>query len=181
MMLLHLNLLPWREQQRRRSAKIFCRRVYYCVSVIVGLSLLIDISLSLKLRQQHVSNRYLQKQINRLQLPIVKLNRILQERQTRLAFLQALSVLNRQKLHKLQLFNYISNVLPINAYLNTIESTAQRLLLSGEITNQTGIAKMLLQLKHFSWLKDPQLEISMNPQSQATIYKHHFIIQLSQD
>ncbi len=178
MALLHLNLLPWREQQRQQNIKIFFHILRWCIIIIVSVTLLINVYLYLKLKQQQFRNDYLQKQINMLQVPLIELKSSIQKHKTTIARLQTFSAINTQRLQQLKLFNAISNLLPTTAYLRTMENNTPFLILSGQATTQTSIATMLLELKRLSWLKDPELKISINPQQ--TIYKYDFMLKLRQ-
>ena len=147
MLLLHLNLLPWREQQRQQVSKIFLRSLWFGIGIIVSLTVLVNVNLYLQLEQQRLRNHYLQNQIKMLRAPLVKLERILQKRKTILAHLQALANLHIQGLHQLELINTIATILPTSAYLFTMESNMPFLIVSGQTRSQININTILMKLK----------------------------------
>lgn len=72
----HINLLPWREQQRERDKKNYLAILGVCAALSAGLMLGIGHLIDLMVDAQQKRNQYMETQISLLDLKIEKIKKI---------------------------------------------------------------------------------------------------------
>ena len=99
----HINLLPWREQQRQASQQLFLSIIAAIIAVCLLLMYLLG-SFYVGLKDgQEIKNRYLQSEISNLDSRITAINNLNKQKenlQRRIRLIEELQ-LNRSQAHKL--------------------------------------------------------------------------------
>ena len=165
--MIHLNLLPWRQQQsHRRKWFLYSLGLSVIGSVLLAISL--HISLHTQLKHHRDYNQFLQQQINNYQNILNDIQHIKKTQKTYFDFLKTLSQLRKKQIFTINLFNLIATVLPKGAYFNEIEKHNSQLILSGYTQNNKQVTILLQKISTISWLSEPKLKIIANKQ-----YKHY--------
>jgi type IV pilus assembly protein PilN len=138
-----INLLPWREVERKRKRQEF--------GVAAGAAVFLAVLTGFVLRWQYGSiienqndrNQYLKGEIALVDKQIVEILDLEQQKQRLQSRIQVIEQLQRSRPEVVHLFDQMVRLLPDGVYLTAIKQTDHRIQIKG-------IAE---------WLKDPSLEI----------------------
>ncbi len=155
----HLNLLPWREAQRKQQQTRFITyAVSACVTSFVGM-LIVSIVYGAMVTGQQGRNSYLQGEIAILDQRIVEIKQLeekkknLQQRITLIAQLQTSRNLGTQ------IMDEVARVVPAGVYLSKLEKQGPTLLLVGKSESNNRLSAMIRSVESSSLLTEPLPEL----------------------
>ena len=169
--MVHLNLLPWRQQRQTYIKKSFLRNLLLYTAITMLLILLTNIITIQYIKQQRERNHHLATQLILYQEPLHELKQLKEQHKIYIAQLQRLSQLQQQRTRSIEIFNTVIKLLPKNTYLTTLENKQPYLMLNGYAKSSVSIAKLLNNLKKTTWLSKPELIMTRNNQHSAHLYE----------
>ena len=154
-----INLLPWRELERKRKRQEF--------GVAAGGAVLLAILTGFVLRWQYSSiidnqnerNEYLKGQIAEVDKQIVEILDLEQRKQNLQARIQVIEQLQRSRPEVVHLLDQMVRLLPDGVYLTSITQHDRRLQIKGVAESSTRVSAFMRNIDGSEWLKDPTLEI----------------------
>ena len=127
-----INLLPWREQQRRERKLAF----------YIGLGAAQVAALVFKLDHQ-----------------IEEINSLEQQKQKFIARMQIIEKLQRSRPEIVHVFDTLARLIPEGIYLTEISQSGRRLRLHGVAQSSTRVSSFMRNLDASQWLTNPELEV----------------------
>jgi len=154
-----INLLPWREVERKRKRQEF--------GVAAGAAVLLAILTGFVLRWQYGSiidnqnerNEYLKGEIALVDKQIVEILDLEQRKQNLQARIQVIEQLQRSRPEVVHLFDQMVRLLPDGVYLTSIKQTDRRIQIKGVAESSTRVSALMRNIDGSEWLSDPSLEI----------------------
>jgi type IV pilus assembly protein PilN len=154
-----INLLPWREVERKRKRQEF--------GVAAGAAVLLAVLAGFVLRWQYGSiidnqndrNQFLKSQIVEVDEQIVEILDLEQRKQNLQARIQVIEQLQRSRPEVVHLFDQMVRLLPDGVYLTSIKQTEHRIQIKGIAESSTRVSALMRNIDGSEWLKDPSLEI----------------------
>ncbi len=154
-----INLLPWRESERKRKRQEF--------GVAVGAAVILAVLTGFVLRLQYGSiidnqserNQYLKEEIAQVDKQIVEILDLEQQKQRLQSRIQVIEQLQRSRPEVVHLFEQMVRLLPDGVYLTSIKQTDKRIQIKGVAESSTRVSAFMRNIDGSEWLKDPSLEI----------------------
>lgn len=154
-----INLLPWREVERKRKRQEF--------GVAAGAALLLAVLTGFVLRWQYGSiiddqnerNQYLKDEIVQVDKQIVEILDLEQQKQRLQSRIQVIEQLQRSRPEVVHLFDQMVRLLPDGVYLTAIKQTDKRIQIKGVAESSTRVSAFMRNIDGSEWLQDPSLEI----------------------
>lgn len=153
----HINLLPWREELRKRRLKEF---VVLCVVVAVataGVMLLVHADIAARIDYQNRRNDYLKQQIALLNRKIVAIKGLDKEREALLARMQVIARLQQSRPEVVHLFDSLVQVLPQGVYYTRITQKGSNLVIVGVAQSNARVSSLMRNIDASRWLAHPVL------------------------
>ncbi len=154
-----INLLPWRDQQRRE------RRVHFYVALggAAGLALVVAFISYLVFGQlidgQEARNARLRAEIRVLDKQIEEINDLEQQKQNFISRMQIIEKLQRSRPEVVHLFDELVKVMPDGTYLTSVKQSGNALKLEGIAQSSTRVSTLMRNISDSQWLRDPELEV----------------------
>jgi type IV pilus assembly protein PilN len=168
-----INLLPWREGQRkeRKLAFLVALGVAALASVLatVAAYLLFD---SMIAGQQH-RNELLRGQIKLLDKQIEEINNLETDKQRFIARMEIIEKLQRSRPEIVHVFDEIVKTLPDGVYLTAVKQTNRRLEFDGVAQSSTRVSSFMRNIDASEWLRNPELQVvqtTKGPGSSFTLF-----------
>jgi type IV pilus assembly protein PilN len=154
-----INLLPWRDQQRRERKLAFFIALGGAV-VLAGIALFIAYLLvgSLIDAQEHRNER-LRAQIKVLDKQIEEINDLEAQKQKFISRMQIIEKLQRSRPEVVHLFDELVKQMPDGTYLTTVKQTGPKLKLEGVAQSSTRVSALMRNISASQWLRNPELEV----------------------
>ncbi len=154
-----INLLPWREVERKRKRQEF--------GVAAGAAVLLAVLTGFVLRWQYSSiiddqnerNQYLKDEIVQVDKQIVEILDLEQQKQRLQSRIQVIEQLQRSRPEVVHLFDQMVRLLPDGVYLTSIRQTDRRIQIKGVAESSTRVSAFMRNIDGSEWLQDPALEI----------------------
>jgi type IV pilus assembly protein PilN len=155
-----INLLPWREEQRRE------RKLAFLVALGGGTIGAVVVAFAAYLlmgsmvdAQQH-RNEMLRAEIKQLDKQIEEINDLESAKQKFIARMEIIEKLQRSRPQIVHLFDEIVRTLPDGVYLTSVKQTDKaRLKFEGIAQSSTRVSAFMRNIDGSEWLKNPELEV----------------------
>jgi type IV pilus assembly protein PilN len=154
-----INLLPWREEQRRERKLAFLVALGGgTVGAIVAAFAAYLLMGSLVDAQQR-RNEMLRAEIKRLDKQIEEINDLEGAKQKFIARMEIIEKLQRSRPQIVHLFDEIVRALPDGVYLTSVKQNDKRLKFEGVAQSSTRVSAFMRNIDGSEWLKNPELEV----------------------
>jgi len=155
----HINLLPWREEQRKERQRQFAVVAVGSVILMVLIILLVHINVAHVIDDQQSRNRFLQKQIAKVEDQIKEIRNLEREKQRLLDRMNIIQQLQQNRPEIVHLFYEIAKRVPSGVYLTSIRQSGHNLVIQGVAQSNARVSAFMRQLNASDWLTNPQLDV----------------------
>ncbi len=154
-----INLLPWRDQQRR-DRKLAFFVALGGAAVLAGVAAFIAYLLlgSMIDAQEHRNDR-LRALIKILDKQIEEINDLEAQKQKFISRMQIIEKLQRSRPEVVHLFDELVKEMPDGTYLTSVKQTGNNLKLEGVAQSSTRVSALMRSISASQWLKNPELEV----------------------
>ncbi|HEX4052522.1 MAG TPA: PilN domain-containing protein [Steroidobacteraceae bacterium] len=154
-----INLLPWRDQQRRERRVGF----YVALGAAAGVAVVVAFASYLLFGQmidgQEARNARLRAEIRVLDKQIEEINDLEQQKQNFISRMQIIEKLQRSRPEVVHLFDQLVKVMPDGTYLTSVKQSGNALKLEGVAQSSTRVSTLMRNIADSQWLRDPELEV----------------------
>lgn len=159
-----INLLPWREAQRKERKVAFMVALggaALCALVVMGaVYVLYNGMIDAQVRR----NDLLKAQIKHLDRQIEEINDLEQTKRQFIARMQIIEKLQRSRPEIVHVFDQIVKTLPDGIYLTGVSQTGDHLKFSGVAQSSTRVSAFMRNIDGSQWMKNPTLEVIQSSQ-----------------
>jgi type IV pilus assembly protein PilN len=154
-----INLLPWREQQRKERKLAFLVALGGATVaagiVAFGAYLLFNSLIS----SQEGRNERLRTEIKTLDRQIQEINDLESQKQRFISRMQVIDKLQRSRSEVVHLFDEVTSMMPDGTYLTSFKQTNRRLKFEGVAQSSTRVSTFMRNIAASQWVRDPELEV----------------------
>jgi type IV pilus assembly protein PilN len=154
-----INLLPWRDEQRRERQVQFLIALGGAALVACLLAFLGYLMFSSMIDSQQRRNDRLRAEIKNLDKQIEEINSLETSKQNFIARMQIIEKLQQSRPEIVHIFDEIVKTLPDGAYLTSIKQTDQRFKFDGIAQSSTRVSAFMRNIDSSEWLKNPELQV----------------------
>ena len=154
-----VNLLPWREEMRRKRRQRFLFAL--CIAVLAGGACVYATRLTVQgmLADQRARNRTIRNEIESLDHRLEELARLESRRERLLARMRVIVELQRTRPLVVHLFDELVEILPAGVQLVEVDQDGDRIVLDGLAESSSRVAALMRNIDASSWLQAPRLEL----------------------
>ena len=174
-----INLLPWREAERRKRQRDFM--VAMAGSFISGLLViaLANLSFSQMIGHQRDRNNRLESEIVELEKSITEIDGLERQKERLLARMEIIEQLQRSRPEIVHLFDEITRQLPEGVYLTGMKQTGAAVEVQGVAQSSTRVSALMRQIDSSLWLTDPDV-VKVETTDLGPGRKAEFVVNLKQ-
>ncbi|HVY21810.1 MAG TPA: PilN domain-containing protein [Steroidobacteraceae bacterium] len=154
-----INLLPWRDLERKRKRQEFMFAAAGAVVVALLAGLLVRMQYSAAIDHQNERNQYLDGQIQILNNQIAEILDLEKQKQRLKERIEVIQKLQSSRPEAVHLFDQLVKLLPDGVYLTSVKQTDRRIQIKGVAESSTRVSAFMRNIDGSEWLKDPSLEI----------------------
>jgi type IV pilus assembly protein PilN len=154
-----INLLPWREAQRKRQRQEFFFGIgaaLLTAAVVVALG---RIQMSAAIANQNERNSVIETEIAQLDKQIAEINGLENQKRRLIARMEIIETLQRSRPEIVHVFDEIVRVLPEGVYLTLLRQNGPRIEVRGVAQSSTRVSAFMRNIDNSQWLADPSLRI----------------------
>lgn len=154
-----INLLPWREAQRKERKLKFMGAMGGAVACALLATGGVYVIYNGMIDAQDARNELLQQQIKVLDRQIEEINNLEQTKRQFIARMQIIEKLQRSRPEIVHLFDQIVKTLPDGVYLTGVTQTGDHLKFNGVAQSSTRVSAFMRNIDSSQWMKNPTLEV----------------------
>lgn len=154
-----INLLPWREEQRKTRKQTFQLRLV--LSVIVGIVVLVLIWFGLNgaISNQNERNAYLKGQIQQIDKQIADIKTLKDQKSQMLARMNIIEQLQDSRMASVHLFDQLVKTLPPGIYLTDVSQKDGQISIQGVAESSARVSTYMRNIDASPWMSDPNLQV----------------------
>jgi type IV pilus assembly protein PilN len=152
-----INLLPWREQERkvrRREFGVAAGAAVFAGVVFMGGGMILYQGW---IDAQNAKNELLKKEIVKLDAQIADIQDLESRKQRLVARMEIIERLQRKRPEIVHLFDELTRTVPEGVYLTNIKENANKLELRGVAQSSTRVSTFMRNIDASVWMDNPQL------------------------
>ena len=154
-----INLLPWREQERKVRRREFM--VAAGAAVFAGILFMAGGKLVYAswIDAQNAKNNLLKKEIVKLDAQIADIQDLENRKQRLVARMEIIEKLQRKRPEIVHLFDEIVKTVPEGVYLTAIKQTGNKLEIHGVAQSSTRVSTFMRNIDSSVWMDNPELQV----------------------
>jgi len=155
----NINLLPWREAQRRernRATLMACIAMWVVAGLIVFAG---KLYMDSKIDHQKARNAFVQKEIKALSRVIKEIETLKDKRDQLLARMQVIQTLQQNRSQIVHVFDDLVNKLPKGVYYDSINKSRKRLGIVGKAQSNGRVSALMRSLDASDWFDNASLKV----------------------
>ncbi len=174
-----INLLPWREAERKRRQREFGVAAAGAVVAAIAVVIATIFAYSQMISNQEARNTRLTNEIVELEKSITEIDGLERQKERLLARMDIIEQLQKSRPEIVHLFDEIARQLPDGVYLTGLKQTGSRVEIRGVAQSSTRVSALMRQVDASEWLMDPEVERVETTQA-GNSRQSEFIVYLKQ-
>ena len=174
-----INLLPWREAERKRRQREFGVALGGAVVAGIAVIMLTMLAFSQMIAGQKARNERLTAEIVELEKSIAEIDGLERQKERLLARMEIIEQLQKSRPEIVHLFDEMVRQLPEGVYLNGMKQTGARVEIRGVAQSSTRVSALMRSVDSSEWLSDPEVERVETTQSGSS-RQSEFVVYLKQ-
>lgn len=153
-----INLLPWREADRKRKRQEFTVGVVGAIVIALLLGVLAKFQMQASINHQNERNQLVKDQILEVDKQITEIIGLEQQRDRLRARIDVIEQLQRSRPGVVHLFDQLVRNIPDGVYFTAIKQTGGKVQIDGIAQSSTRVSALMRNIESSEWLADPSLE-----------------------
>ena len=158
----HINLLPWREAERKRRLREFAVAAGTALAVTALLGIGVHFQIEGMITNQQDRNRYLETEIAALDRQIKKIQDIDATKASLIARMNIIQELQESRPEVVHLFDELVVAIPDGIYLTKVEQKGKSVTLEGQAQSNARVSSFMDNIEASAWVGNPSLELIEN-------------------
>ena len=154
-----INLLPWREQERKVRRREFAVAAGAAVVAALVFALGGKLVYSSWIDAQNQENNLLKKEIVKLDAEIADIQDLEERRQRLLARMEIIDKLQRKRPEIVHQFDELVRTVPDGVYLSSLKQTGKKLEIKGVAQSSTRVSTFMRTIDSSTWMDNPELQV----------------------
>lgn len=154
-----INLLPWRERQRKELQRQFASVAAGAFLLMGAVILYIHLHMAALIDGQNSRNEFLNKEIAVVEEKIKEIKDLEDEKQKLLTRMDVIQQLQTRRPEIVHLFDEFVRRVPEGVYLTGITQSGVKIEVSGVAQSNATVSSFMRSLDESEWLSDPKLEV----------------------
>jgi len=153
-----INLLPWRDVDRKRKRQEFLVGVVGAAVIALLLGLLAKFQLQASIDHQNERNETIKAEIEKVNKDITTILGLEAQRDRLLARMDVIEQLQRSRPGVVHLFDQMVRTIPDGVYYTGIKQTGGKVQITGIAQSSTRVSALMRNIEASEWMADPALE-----------------------
>lgn len=167
-----INLLPWREAERKRRQRDFAVAGAIALAVTAVAALLVHLQIEASISGQQSRNQYLNDQIAQLQLQIKEIQALEETKASLLARMGIIQQLQESRPEVVRLFDELVRAIPEGVFLTKVEQTGRNVVLEGRAQSNARVSAFMHNVEGSAWIGNPRLLLIEHKDKTGTGLSH---------
>jgi type IV pilus assembly protein PilN len=163
-----INLLPWREAERKRRQRDFAAIMGAALAAAALVAFGVHLQMEAMIAGQQARNQYLQSQIAALDVQIKKIQDLEATKANLIARMNVIQSLQKSRPEVVHLFDELVVTVPEGIYLTKVEQTGKSVIVEGQAQSNARVSSFMRNIEASEWVGDPTLQLIENKDQTGT-------------
>ena len=154
-----INLLPWRDQQRKERKLAFFVALGGAAFGALVAAFAGYLLFKSMIGSQQQRNERLRTEIKVVDRQIEEINDLETQKQRFIARMQVIEKLQRSRSEVVHMFDEVAKTMPDGTYLTSFKEEGKKLKFEGVAQSSTRVSTFMRNISASQWMKDPELEV----------------------
>ncbi len=154
-----INLLPWREEQRKEQTRQFVTVLGLSAFLTAAIVFLINMNIAGQVEHQQARNKLLKDEIAQLDIALAEIKGLEDTKQQLLARMEVIQSLQQRRPQVVHLFDEIVRTVPEGIYLREIKQSGQSLTIKGVAESNGRVSAYMRNIDNSEWMATPKLKV----------------------
>ncbi len=155
----HINLLPWREEQRQEQTRQFTTVTILSMVLTGALIFMVHATFSNQIDHQEYRNKILQDEITQLDASLKQIATLEETKEKLLARMDVIQSLQQQRPQIVHLFDDFVRTVPEGIYLTKIKQQGKQLTIKGIAESNGRVSAYMRNIDSSEWMATPKLKV----------------------
>ena len=176
-----INLLPWRDELRKRREKEFIVTAVIAALMMGGVVLGVHLHYESRIAYQNQRNTFIETEISALDKKIKEIENLKKERDRLIARTKVIQDLQAGRPEIVHVFDELVTTLPDGVYYTKVAQKGRGLNLHGVAQSNARVSSLMRSLNTSTWFENPSLvEITADLQKETSVRLSKFNLNVSQ-
>lgn len=153
----NINLLPWREEQRKQETKQFLIYLLSALITVILLCVLVHVTYARILSSEIRGNNFLRSELTTLDQQIQEVRDIKEKKTELINRMEVVQQLQTNRTEIVQMFNEFVRTVPDGVYITSIEKKGKEITVTGKAESNTRVSEFMKNIEKSDAFMDPQL------------------------
>jgi len=167
-----INLLPWREAERRRRRREFAIAGGVALGVALLSAVAVHFWFEARISVQQGRNQYIEDQITQLNRQIKEIQSLEETKAKLLARMNIIQQLQQSRPEVVRLFDELVTAIPEGVYLTKLEQSGRTIVLEGRAQSNARVSAFMRNIEGSAWLGNPRLLLIEHKDKTGTGLSH---------
>ena len=178
----HINLLPWRDDLRKRREKEFIVTAVIAALMMGGVVLGVHLYYESRIAYQNQRNTFIEAEISGLDKKIKEIENLKKERDRLIARTKVIQDLQAGRPEIVHVFDELVTTLPDGVYYTKVSQKGRRLNLTDVAQSNARVSSLMRSLNTSTWFDNSELvEITTSEQKDTGVRLSKFILKVGQE
>jgi len=154
-----INLLPWREEQRKEQTQQFLVMMGLCVALTAVIIFGIHMTIGGQIDYQVQRNQILKNEIQQLDIALKEIKDLEETKEKLLSRMEVIQSLQQRRPQIVHLFDEIVRTVPEGIFLKEINQTGQSLIIKGIAESNGRVSAYMRNIDSSEWMSTPKLTV----------------------
>jgi len=155
----HINLLPWREEQRQEQTRQFATITGLSLALTGAIMFLIHITFANQIDHQNTRNKMLQNEIATLDASLKQIESLEDTKEQLLARMDVIQSLQQRRPQIVHLFDDFVRTVPEGLFLTSIKQDGEQLTIKGVAESNGRVSAYMRNIDTSAWMSTPKLKV----------------------
>ncbi|HYN76493.1 MAG TPA: PilN domain-containing protein [Lamprocystis sp. (in: g-proteobacteria)] len=167
-----INLLPWREAERRRRRREFAIAGGVSLGLALLAAALVHFQVEAWISGQGARNQFLDDQIAQLNLQIKEIETLEKTKADLLARMNIIQQLQQSRPEVVRLFDELVSTLPEGVFLTRLEQNGRGVVVEGRAQSNARVSSFMRNVEGSAWIGHPRLLLIEHKDKTGTGLSH---------
>lgn len=167
-----INLLPWRDAERRRRQREFAIAAGLAVGLVVLAGLGVRFYVEGMIDAQNARNALLQQEIAQLNRKIKEIDKLEETKAGLLARMNVIQQLQESRPEIVHLFDELVASIPDGVFVTRVSQTGNQVEVEGRAQSNARVSAFMRNIQASAWIGNPQLLVIENKDQTGTGLSH---------
>ena len=155
----HINLLPWREEQRQEQTRQFATVAALSMVLTGALIFLVHVTFNNQIDHQNYRNKILQDEIKTLDDSLRQIATLEETKEQLLARMDVIQSLQQRRPQIVHLFDDFVRTVPEGIFLTSIKQEGDQLTIQGVAESNGRVSAYMRNIDASAWMATPKLKV----------------------